>query len=401
MNAEMTMSSVILKAGREKSLLRRHPWVFSGAIRQVEGQPGRGETVEVLSSQGRILGRGAFSPHSQIRVRIWTFETEEEVSPAFFRKRIIASVQMRRSLDLLHPDGACRMVYGESDGLPGLIVDRYADYLVCQFLTAGAERWKNVILDSLLEVFPATGIYERSDVQARSKEGLPLTAGPLRGREPPERLTIAEGPCRFAVDVRGGHKTGFYLDQRTNRLRMADFAMGREVLNAFAYTGAFGIHALQAGASRLENVESSPEAVAWSRLNLELNRAVSAPVEHREGNVFQVLREYRDAGRQFDLLILDPPKFVETQDMLGRGSRGYKDINLLAFKLLRSDGVLMTFSCSGLMPPHLFQKIVADAALDAGREAQIIDRLTQAPDHPTSLPFPEANYLKGLICRVH
>ncbi|MBN1102252.1 MAG: class I SAM-dependent rRNA methyltransferase, partial [Deltaproteobacteria bacterium] len=248
------MPAIILKPAREKSLLRRHPWVFSGAVKRVEGHPGSGDTVEVISSVGLPLGRGAYSPSSQIRVRIWTFDPDETVSPDFFRSRIQRALHLRRSLGLFHPEGACRVVHGESDGLPGLIVDRYADYLVCQFLTAGTERWRGDILGSLTELLPAAGIYERSDVDARPREGLQPVAGHLLGREPPELLTIREGPCLFAVDIRRGHKTGFYLDQRDNRAVMAPYAQGAEVLNAFSYTGAFGIHALKAGATRVTHV---------------------------------------------------------------------------------------------------------------------------------------------------
>jgi 23S rRNA (cytosine1962-C5)-methyltransferase len=394
------MSAVILKPDREKSLLRRHPWVFSGAVDRIEGNPGSGDTVDVISSVGLLLGRGAYSPSSQIRVRIWTFDPNETVSPEFFQSRIQRALHLRRSLGLLHPEGACRVVHGESDGLPGLIVDRYADYLVCQFLTAGTERWKSDILVSLTELLPSAGIYERSDVEARGREGLQPLAGHLLGREAPELLMIHEGPCRFAVDIRRGHKTGFYLDQRDNRALMATYARGAEVLNAFAYTGAFGIHALKAGAARVTHVESSHDALDLARHNLELNGLEAVAAEHIEGNVFQVLRQYRHTGRHFDLIVLDPPKFVEAQSHLERASRGYKDINLLAFRLLDPGGFLFTFSCSGLMPQPLFQKIVADAALDAGREAHILHRLGQSADHPTALAFPEGSYLKGLICRV-
>jgi 23S rRNA (cytosine1962-C5)-methyltransferase len=398
--AFVSRHKIIVKKGREKSLRRRHPWLFSGAIYKVEGTPGPGDTVDVVAADGSFLARGAYSGRSQIRVRIWSFDPAQEVSPEFFKMRLTAAVQLRNSLGLLDPRGACRVVYGESDGLPGLIVDRYAEYLVCQFLTRGAVKWKDEIVAGLQERLPAAGIYERSDPDVRSKEGLDPFRGLISGREPPERILIEEGPCRFAVDIRHGQKTGFYLDQRENRRVLLEFARNAEVLNSFAYTGGFGISALQGGAARVTHIDSSPDALDLARYNTHLNGLGPEKAEYREGNVFQVLREYRDSGRRFDLVILDPPRFVESMKNLEPGSRGYKDINMLAFRLLRPGGVLFTFSCSGLMPTDLFQKIVADAALDAGTTALIIRRLAQASDHPTALSFPEAGYLKGLVCRV-
>ncbi|MEW6665141.1 MAG: class I SAM-dependent methyltransferase [Thermodesulfobacteriota bacterium] len=394
------MPSVHLKPGREKSLLRRHPWVFSGAIDHVDGAPVPGDTVEIRSADGGPLGLGAFSPRSQITVRMWTFEPEEELSAGFFRNRLASAVETRRALALLEPRGACRLVNAESDGLPGLIVDRYAGFLVCQFLAAGVEHWKREIVVGLQDLLAPTGIYERSDAGIRAKEGLRPSSGVLLGSDPPDLVQIEEGPCRFAVDIRRGQKTGFYLDQRENRALLPNYAAGAEVLNCFAYTGAFGIWALKGGAKSILHVESSSDALGLARHHAQLNDLATDASEYRAGDVFQVLREYRDAGRRFDLIVLDPPKFVDTQAQLERGSRGYKDINLLAFSLLRPGGTLFTFSCSGRMPTDLFQKIVADAALDAGRNAQILRRLSQAADHPTSLAFPEGTYLKGLLVRV-
>ncbi len=407
------MPSVTLKPGREKSLLRRHPWIFSGAVEKVEGDPEPGETVEVRASDRTPVALGAYSPHSQIAVRIWTFDPTEAVSPAFFGARLTRSLAARQSLisNLPFPVSpslvtrhsslsAYRLVNAESDGLPGLIVDRYAEFLVCQFLSTGAEYWKREFVTVLADLLPFAGIYERSDVDVREKEGLPPATGLLAGSPPPDLVEIDEYACRFAVDLRAGHKTGFYLDQRDNRALVAKYSEGREVLNGFAYTGAFGAWALRGGAVKVTNVESSAAALDLARRNVELNRLEAAKVENVVGDVFHVLRQYRDARRQFDLIILDPPKFAESRSQVEKASRGYKDINLLAFKLLRPGGVLFTFSCSGLITPDLFQKIVAGAALDAGREAQIVQRLTQAPDHPVALNFPEGEYLKGLVCRV-
>jgi len=389
-----------IKKDREKSLLRWHPWLFSGAIEKVVGEPQAGETVELRAHDGRFLGRGAWSPQSQIIVRIWSFDEHEVIDADFFRRRLSQAIAQRETL--FNPDvtDAVRLVNAESDGLPGLIVDRYGDYLVMQFLSAGAEFWREAIVQALADLKPVAGIYERSDVDVRGKEGLPLRQGLLWGSEPPEFITIHENSRRLLVDVRKGHKTGFYLDQRDNRQKITEFAAGREVLNCFAYTGGFAVAALSAGAAKVTNVESSADALEVLNRNVTLNGFDPAKVGNLTEDVFQTLRKFRDQGRSFDLIVLDPPKFAESKSQLERASRGYKDINLLAFKLLRPGGVLFTFSCSGQMAPELFQKIVADAALDAGKTAQIILRLSQSADHPTALSFPEGHYLKGLVCRI-
>jgi 23S rRNA (cytosine1962-C5)-methyltransferase len=393
------MASIVLKPGREKSLLRHHPWVFSGAIESVEGDPGPGETVEILTSQREFLASGAYSPHSQIRVRVWTFQQGQPIDSSFFRAGLEKAIRCR-AVFLAATQSGCRLINAESDGLPGLVADKYGEFLVCQFLSSGSEHWKDEILRHLEQILSPKGIYERSDVDVRLKEDLELRTGLLRGESPPELLQIEEGPCRFLVDIRKGHKTGFYLDQRDNRQALANYAAGRSVLNCFAYTGGFGVWALRGGAEHVTDVESSASAVGLSARHVELNGFDSARVDHVQGDVFQVLRGFRNANRCFDLIVLDPPKFVDSRSRMPKGTRGYKDINLLAFKLLKPGGILFTFSCSGLVAPDLFQKIVADAALDAGREAQILRTLTQGPDHPTSLNFPEGAYLKGLVCRA-
>ncbi len=396
---------VVLKSGREKSLLRRHPWVFSGAIERVQGQPQPGETVALCAADGTALGVGAYSPQSQIAVRVWAFDPAAAIDRDFFRARVRRALALRSGLAPWVTDSASagRLVNAESDGLPGLVVDRYAGFVICQFLSAGAERWKAELVATVNELIPNEGIYERSDVDVREKEGLPPLAGGLAGALPAPLVEICEAECRFGVDVRHGHKTGFYLDQRENRRLAASYAAGREVLNCFAYTGGFAVWALKGGAARVTNVEASRPALELAQHNLDLNGLEAEKVENVEGDVFQVLRTYRDARRQFDLIILDPPKFAESHSQVERASRGYKDINLLAFKLLRPGGVLFTFSCSGLITPDLFQKIVAGAALDAAThgagEARIVQRLSQAPDHPVALNFPEGEYLKGLVCQ--
>jgi 23S rRNA (cytosine1962-C5)-methyltransferase len=396
---------IFLKQGRERSLLRFHPWIFTGAIDHVEARPALGETVEVIAADGRRLALAAYSPTSQIAARVWTFDCDAAVDAAFFRARLERASALRRAL-VRDGDGegegsagrAERLVNAESDGLPGVIVDRYAGVLVCQFLSAGAEHWRETIVAELVSLFAPASVYERSDVEVRAREGLEPRAGLLAGAEPDELVEIREGTCRFLVDVRAGHKTGFYLDQRENRFELREYVAGREVLNGFAYTGAFGVHALAAGAARVTNVDTSADALALAERNAALNGLDAAKLENVHGDVFHVLRRYRDAGRWFDVVVLDPPKFAESKGQVDRAARGYKDINLLAFKLLRPGGVLVTFSCSGALSAELFQKIVADAAVDAGKDARIVRHLRQAPDHPTALGFPEGLYLKGLVC---
>ncbi|MGA2489494.1 MAG: class I SAM-dependent methyltransferase [Anaerolineales bacterium] len=392
------MSFLILKPGREKSLLRRHPWIFSGAVARLEGDPASGATVDLLAANGQFLARAAYSPCSQIRARVWTFDPIERVDIDFFRRRLQRAIHSRADIKSVHTD-ACRLVYAESDGLPGLIVDRYADVLVLQSLMAGSEYWKDTQTDLLRELTGLKDIFERSDADVRELEGLPPKVGLLRGDIPYSPISILENNLRFYVNLEIGHKTGFYLDQRENRLRVRALADGRDVLDCFCYTGGFTVNALAGGAKSVLSVDTSAEALALCRENVALN--VLPVTRHMvlEGDVFQLLRKFRDEGKSFDMIILDPPKFAPTAAQVERAVRGYKDINLLAFKLLRPDGLLVTFSCSGGVEAALFQKIVASAALDAGVDAQILEHLAQAPDHPVALNFPEGAYLKGLVCR--
>ena len=392
------MKTVQLKSGRGQSIKNRHPWVFSGALDRPAADAAPGETVMVVDAEGRKLAAGAWSPASQIAVRIWTFDTLESIDAAFFRRRLQLAIGRREPGTA--DRNACRLVNGESDGLPGVIVDAYGDWMVCQFLSAGAEYWKDVIADLLMELHQAKGCYERSEAEVRDKENLPRRAGLLRGEEPPEPIEIHLGDLRFLVDVRQGHKTGFYLDQAENLELIRRSAQGREVVNCFAYTGAFAVAALKGGASRVVSIESSQDAMEYARRNLELNACNPANAEQVNGDVFMALRKFRDAARSFDLALLDPPKFVVNAAQVERGGRAYKDANLLAIKLLRPGGLLVTFSCSGHVTPDLFQKIVADAAIDSRRNVQIIRWLSQAPDHPVATSFPEGRYLKGLVCRV-
>ncbi len=409
------MSAILLKPTREKSLLRRHPWVFSGALDRIEGDPQPGETVDVLSAKREFLAKAAYSPSSQIRARVWTFDQNEKVDADFFRRRVDAALELRATLGFSPlPPGegpgeaprrgvrgvsdAFRLIHAESDQLPGLIVDRYGDTLVLQSLTTGSEFWRDTLADILLEKTGATAIYERSDADVRGLEGLPVRNGILRGTIPHLPLTITEYGLKFNVNIATGHKTGFYLDQRKNRQRIGQLAGGRDVLNCFCYTGGFSVHALAGGAKSVVSVDSSADALALGQENAALNGQSAEKLEWLEADVFVALRKFRDQNRSFDLIILDPPKFASTASQAERAARGYKDINLLAFKLLRKGGILATFSCSGGVDAALFQKIVAGAALDAGAEATIVEYMAQDGDHPVSLHFPEGTYLKGLVC---
>ena len=391
------MPAVILRPGREKSLLRRHPWIFSGAVQHVEDDPVSGGTVDLLSYDRRFLARAAYSPSSQIRARVWTFE-DEAVDADFFRSKIRLAIEARHRLGVEAHSDAYRLVYAESDGLPGLIVDRYGDVLVLQSLAAGSEFWKETLADLLLEETRLNTIYERSDADVRELEGLEPIVGPLRGTISNPQIVIHENGLKFNVNLQSGHKTGSYLDQRENRRRVQELAKDKEVLDCFCYTGGFTVHALAGSAKSVLSVDSSADALVLCQKNITLNQLDGSRQTSLEGDVFQLLRKFRDENRSFDMIILDPPKFAPTAAQAERAARGYKDINLLAFKLLRPGGTLVTFSCSGGIDAGLFQKIVAGAALDAGVEAQMVEHLFQGADHPVSLHFPEGVYLKGLVC---
>ena len=389
------MNTVILKEGREKSVLRHHPWIFSGAIREVVGDPGAGETVEVRSARGEFLAHGAYAAASHIPVKLWNFEESEAVGEAFFRKRLASAYALRKTVFHGTLPDAFRLVCAESDGLPGLIADVYGEYAVCQITGAGMERHRELIGNLLLEY--AKGVYERSDVDSRAKDGLPTRTGHLAGEPLPDAPEFTENGIRFRLDYKAGHKTGFYLDQRDNRRLVAECAAGAErVLNCFSYTGGFGLAALKGGAKHVLNVDSSEPALAHARELAALNGFSPEAFETKEADVFQFLRSCRDARKSFDLIVLDPPKFAETMSQRERAARAYKDINLLAIKLLNPGGQLFTFSCSGAIDDALFAKIVDSAASDAGRPLRTVRWLSQGPDHPVLTSFPEGRYLKGL-----
>jgi len=394
------MTRVVLKRGREKPVLNRHPWIFSGAIQRIKGEVADGEVVAVADHQGHFLARGYLNRRSQITVRLLTWDESEVIEGDFWRRRLERALASRQALADDPSTNAYRLVNAESDLLPGLVLDRYGDYLAAQFLTLGIERWKAELVGLMADLLKPRGIYERSDVEVRKKEGLAQVSGLLYGGEPPDLVEVTENGHRFLVDIKTGHKTGFYLDQRENRQKLTRYCPGKEVLNCFSYTGAFSVYAAAAGAGRITNVESSAEALGLARRNVALNGFADRGDEYVEGDVFQVLRGYRDQGRSFDLIILDPPKFAYSQHQVESACRGYKDINLLAMQIIAPGGILFTFSCSGLVSPDLFQKVLFGASVDANRDVQIIERLSQASDHPILLTFPESEYLKGLVCRV-
>jgi 23S rRNA (cytosine1962-C5)-methyltransferase len=393
------MKTIKLRDGKERSLHKRHPWVFESSIASGKADPG--ETVRVVGHDGAFLAWAAFSPSLQIRLRAWSFDEAERIDAAFFERRIAQAVAIRARLPI-ESDGL-RLVHGEADGLPGLVVDAYGDTLVAQFLSAGVERWKPVIADVLLTATGRARLYERSDASVRALEGLPEVSGWLRrpeGASGATELTIREHGWRLTLDVAEGHKTGFYLDQRDNRKLFADtvrhFGLQR-VLNCYCYTGGFSVAALAGGAGQVTGVDSSAPALARAESHVLLNGFDAARHTALDADVNQTLRQALERGETYDAIVLDPPKFAPTVAHAERAARAYKDINRLAFKLLEPGGVLFTFSCSGGVPADLFHKIVAGAGLDAGIDGLVYARLAAAPDHPMTVTFPEGDYLKGLV----
>jgi 23S rRNA (cytosine1962-C5)-methyltransferase len=396
------MAQLILMPGKERSAMKQHhPWLFAGSVGRLEGRARPGDTVEVLADNLRPLGRAAYSPESQIRARFWTFDPDESVDDAFFKRRVAAAVARREALPELRGQDGVRLIHAESDGLPGVIADRYGDTVVVQLTSAGADKWRKAIVSALVRATGCVRVYERSDSEVRALEGLLPTTGWLYGEAPTEALSIMENGVRLAVDIAGGHKTGFYLDQRENRRLLGELAAGKDILNCFCYTGGFSLQALAGGATSVLSIDSSGPALAQARANLALNPRLPAErAEWLEADVFQALRDFRKGGQSFDLIVLDPPKFAPSAAHAERAARAYKDINVLGCRLLRPGGLLMSYSCSGGVGLEMFQKIVAGAAHDAGREARIVRRLAGAADHPVALNFPEGEYLKGLLVQV-
>jgi 23S rRNA (cytosine1962-C5)-methyltransferase len=395
------MAQLVLLPGKDRSLARRHPWIFAAAVDRLSGRARSGDTVEVVAASGRPLAKAAWSPESKIRARVWTFDPEETVDDAFFKRRIRAAVDRRRLTPELKRQQGLRLIHGESDGLPGLIADRYDDTVVLQLTATGPEKWRQAIIGALQLVTGCARIYERSDSNVRRLEGLEPVTGWVLGEAPEQALSIVENGVRIKVDVVAGHKTGFYLDQRDNRLLTRELAADRATLNCFCYTGGFSLQALAGGASRVLSIDSSGPALATAVDNLALNPQLDASrAEWREADVFSELRALKSSGQRFDLIILDPPKFAPSAAHAERAARAYRDINAFGFHLLAPGGLLMTYSCSGGIGSEHFQQIVADAAVDAGREARILRRLGAPSDHPVALHFSEGEYLKGLLCQA-
>jgi 23S rRNA (cytosine1962-C5)-methyltransferase len=394
---DLFMPTLILKPGREKSLKRRHPWVFSGAVARIDGAPQSGDTVDVQSADGALLAVAAYSPKSQITARVWHW-SKRVIDSQFFKERIVVAARSRASLLTSGVTNAARLVHGESDGLPGVIADQYAETVVVQLLSAGAERWRGAIADALASLPGVTRVWERSDADVRELEGLPPRMGLLRGAAPTDPLIVHEHGLQFQVEIAAGHKTGYYLDQRDNHLFLKNISNGHNVLDCFCYSGGFALHALAGQAQAVTAIDSSGPALAVARDNATRNNLPQA--EWIEGDVFQTLRRFRDQNRRFDIIVLDPPKLAPTAAHAEKAARAYKDVNLLGFKLLNPGGVLMTYSCSGGVSADLFQKIVAGAALDAGVAARVEAWHHAAADHPVALNFPESEYLKGLVCRI-
>ena len=396
----MITSQVILKKGREKSVKNRHPWIFSGSVSRVEGNPSNGDVVDVWNSRARFVARGIYNDKSQIRVRLLTWNPNDPIDEQFWQRRISRAIVGRLSLKQSQDTDAYRVVYSEADGVPGFIADVYGPWLVVQFLSLAAEHHRRVILNTLLDIVEPQGIYERSDSDSRAKEGLVPVTGPVWGELPPDLIEIEENGHAFMVDVKLGHKTGFYLDQRENRQKMTKYFSGKEVLNAFAYTGGFSVYAAHAGASRIVNVDTSERALQIAENNMLRNGFTGREDVYAAADVFDILRSYNEARWKFDVIILDPPKFAHSKRGVEKATHGYKDINMLAMKLLKRGGILATFSCSGAVSRDLFQKVLFGAAVDAGRTAQIIEHLSQGSDHPILLTCRETEYLKGFVCRV-
>ena len=423
------MPEIILKPGREKPVRHHHPWIFSGAVDHLRGSATDGEVVEVIASDGTWLARGTINRRSQIVVRLLTWMEDERIDEDFWRSRLKRAFAGRAMLASDPQTNAYRLVNAEGDGLPGLILDRYGDWLVMQSLTLGIETFKKQIVEQIIGLLPVCGIYERSDAEVRAKEGLAQVTGVINGDQPPDLIEISENGLRFLVDVRYGHKTGFYLDQRENRKKTSPYLQGGNLLNCFSYTGAFSVYAMAAGAKSNTNVDTSEDVLQLARSNININQSAydnfkesgqcrksgnsltseerNLQSEHQDitaeyltGDVFTELRRYRDKGRKFNAVILDPPKFARNDRQLMRAARGYQDINRLAMSIIQSGGILVTFSCSGLISSDLFQKIVFSASLEAKRDVQILEKLGHSADHPILITVPETEYLKGLICRV-
>lgn len=395
-------ASLILLPGKERSLMRHHPWIFAGAIAKVQGKPASGATVTVMSDSGKFIGRAAFSPNSQIRARLWSWDEHEPIDHAFFKRKVSMAIEHRRRW--IKNTTAIRLIFGEADGLPGLVVDQYEDTLVVQFLSAGVEFWKEALIDILKQQTGCARIYERSDAAVRDREGLPQSKGLIWGDQPEGPITATENGIRYIIDVLEGHKTGFYIDQRDNRGLVAELSKGKRVLNMFSYTGGFSLAALKGGAVEVTSVDSSGSALDLAKQQAQLNGFDESKAQWVDADAFDTLRQYRTEGRKFDVIVLDPPKFAPSAQHLPRAKRAYKDINRTAMQLLEPGGLLLTFSCSGAMNLELFEDVVTGAAMEASTHLndlrggfRVLKILSSGLDHPKLASFPEGDYLKGLL----
>ncbi|MUH71043.1 class I SAM-dependent methyltransferase [Psychrosphaera haliotis] len=393
------MPAIIIRNERVKAVTRKHPWIFSKGVKKVVDNPKLGETIDIKDEDGNWLATGSYSPHSQIRARIWSFNEGDTIDHDFFVARIERAKAIRADIIEKGQLTGYRLLAAENDGLPGVTVDVFDTTIVIQLVSAGAEFQRDNIISALKQVFPDFTIYERSDADVRGKEGIKKTRGLIHG-ELPEDVIISENGIKAYVDVEQGHKTGFYLDQRDNRALLETYVKDKSVLNCFSYTGTFGLYALRGGATSVTQVDLSAEALAIAERNVELNGFDNSNVEYVRHDVFKLLRKYKEDGKRFDVIVMDPPKFAESKAQLNGACRGYKDINRIAMELLNPGGHLLTFSCSGLMETNLFQKVVADAALDANRDVFFKEKLNQAHDHIIASTYPEGFYLKGFVCQV-
>ena len=394
------MHSVKLKKGKEKAVRQLHPWVFSGAIDQIKGNPDNGDIIRVTDSNNDFLAYGFFNSKSRVAVRLLEWNLETEINESWWRNKIRIAVKHRDELNT-EDTNTYRLIFSEADFLPGLIVDRYADFLSVQILTSGIENIKHIILDELQQLLSPKGIFDRSDASARAHEGMDASSGGiLLGTEPPEFVSVKENGIFYQVNIAEGQKSGFYCDQRDNRKWVADHVKDKKVLDCFSYSGGFSLNAMAKGAKEVISVDSSAPALDTLKRNMEINDFNSIPHRLIQSDVNKQLRAFREVNEKFDVIILDPPKYAPSRSALTKASRAYKDLNRMAMLLLEEGGLLATYSCSGAVDIGMFKQIIAWAALDAGKEVQFIQQFSQPADHPVRSSFPEGEYLKGLLCRV-
>ena len=394
------MHSIYLRKGKEKAVRQLHPWIFSGAIEKITGKPDNGDLVRVLDSKGDFLAAGFYNAQSRVAVRVLAWDAEQVIDETWWRSRIQQAVSARKHVLTSNETNTCRLIFSEADYLPGLIVDKYADFLSVQILTSGMDKSKSIWLDELQKLLKPKGIFDRSDANARAHEGLDASAGILAGIAPPEFIEVVENGIRYQVNIADGQKSGFYCDQRENRKKVATHTKGNVVLDCFSYSGGFTLNALAAGAKKVVSVDSSALAIETLKKNIKLNGFKASQQTSIQSDVNKQLRVFLESGDKFDLIVLDPPKYAPSRSALTKASRAYKDLNRLAMGLLNSGGLLATFSCSGALDIDTFKQILAWAALDAGKEVQFIDQFCQPEDHPIRSSFPEGEYLKGLLCRI-